>query len=50
LVISLIERDKLGPEENLILAGALASAALFLMPNSPVLWVAAGFSDYGRLY
>jgi maltose/moltooligosaccharide transporter len=33
---------KLG-RRNLILAGAiLASAALFLMPNSPVLWVAAG--------
>jgi hypothetical protein len=34
-------------EENLIFGGAiLASAALFIMPNSPVLWFAAGM-DYG---
>jgi maltose/moltooligosaccharide transporter len=34
---------KLGRRKPYFLAGAiLASAALFLMPNSPVLWVAAG--------
>jgi maltose/moltooligosaccharide transporter len=35
--------DKIRTKKTLLLAGAiLASAALFIMPNSPVLWFAAG--------
>jgi hypothetical protein len=35
--------DKIGTKKTLLLAGAiLASAALFIMPNSPTLWFAAG--------
>jgi hypothetical protein len=36
--------------ENLIFSRTFWHLALFLMPNSPVLWVAAGSAlDYGRL-
>jgi hypothetical protein len=35
--------DKIRTKKTLFLAGAiLASAALFIMPNSPTLWFAAG--------
>jgi maltose/moltooligosaccharide transporter len=35
--------DKIRTKKTLLLAGAiLASAALFIMPNSPTLWFAAG--------
>jgi maltose/moltooligosaccharide transporter len=42
---------KLGRRKPYFSRVILASAALFLMPNSPLLWVAAGYAlDYGRLY
>jgi maltose/moltooligosaccharide transporter len=34
--------DKVRTKKTLLLAGILASAALFIMPNSPTLWFAAG--------
>jgi maltose/moltooligosaccharide transporter len=34
--------DKIRTKKTLLLAAILASAALFIMPNSPTLWFAAG--------
>jgi hypothetical protein len=43
LVIFRQDLDKIRTKKTLLLAGAiLASAALFIMPNSPTLWFAAG--------
>jgi maltose/moltooligosaccharide transporter len=35
-------QDKIRTKKTLLLAGAILASALFIMPNSPTLWFAAG--------